>query len=41
MVDKSGDIPMGDLFFISLTILFFLFSWGLVVVTERLMEDKR
>lgn len=31
---------MNDLFFIGLTLVFFLASWGFIVVCERLMEDK-
>jgi len=31
---------MADLLYIGLTLLFLLVSWGLIVVCERLMEDK-
>jgi hypothetical protein len=31
---------MGDLIYVGLTVLFFVASWGLIVVCERLMEDK-
>jgi hypothetical protein len=31
---------MNDLIYIGLTILFFLLTYGLIVVCERLMEDK-
>jgi hypothetical protein len=35
-----GGIVMGDLLYISLTLLFFAASLGLVIVCERLMEEK-
>ncbi len=31
---------MGDLIYVGLTVIFFVASWGLIVVCERLMEDK-
>jgi hypothetical protein len=31
---------MNDLLYIGLTILFFLLTYGLIVVCERLMEEK-
>jgi hypothetical protein len=31
---------MNDLIYIGLTILFFLLTYGLIVVCERLMEQK-
>jgi hypothetical protein len=31
---------MHDLLFIGLTVLFFALTYGLIVVCERLMEDK-
>jgi hypothetical protein len=31
---------MNDLIYIGLTILFFFLTYGLIVVCERLMEDK-
>lgn len=31
---------MNDLIFIGLTMLFFVFTYGLIVVCERLREDK-
>ncbi len=31
---------MNDLIYIGLTVLFFALSYGLIVVCERLMEDK-
>jgi hypothetical protein len=31
---------MNDLIYIGLTILFFALTFGLIVVCERLMEDK-
>jgi hypothetical protein len=31
---------MGDLIYIGLTVLFFLLSYGFIVVCERLMEEK-
>ena len=31
---------MGDLIYVGLTVVFFVASWGLIVVCERLMEDK-
>lgn len=31
---------MNDLIYIGLTVLFFVLSYGFIVVCERLMEDK-
>jgi hypothetical protein len=31
---------MGDLIYIGLTVLFFLLTYGFIVVCERLMEEK-
>ena len=31
---------MLDLFFIGLTLLFWAVTWGLLIVCDRLMEDK-
>jgi hypothetical protein len=31
---------MTDLLYLGLTILFFILTYGLIVVCERLMEDK-
>jgi hypothetical protein len=31
---------MNDLLYIGLTVLFFALTYGLIVVCERLMEDK-
>ncbi len=31
---------MGDLIYIGLTVLFFALTYGLIVVCERLMEEK-
>jgi hypothetical protein len=31
---------MADLLYIGLTVLFFALTYGLIVVCERLMEDK-
>jgi len=31
---------MNDLLYIGLTVLFFAITYGLIVVCERLMEDK-
>jgi hypothetical protein len=31
---------MNDLIYIGLTILFFILTYGLIVVLERLMEEK-
>jgi hypothetical protein len=31
---------MGDLIYVGLTLLFFALTYGLIVVCERLMEDK-
>jgi hypothetical protein len=31
---------MNDLLYLGLTVLAFAASWGLIVVCERLMEDK-
>ncbi len=31
---------MSDLIYIGLTVLFFALTYGLIVVCERLMEDK-
>jgi hypothetical protein len=36
----SGGNAMADLLYIGLTLLFLLASWGLIIVCERLMEDK-
>jgi hypothetical protein len=32
---------MKDLLYVGLTILFLLFSWGLIVFCDRLMEEKK
>jgi hypothetical protein len=34
------EVYMNDLIYIGLTILFFALTYGLIVVCERLMEDK-
>lgn len=31
---------MADLFYVGLTLAFILASWGLIIVCERLMEEK-
>ena len=31
---------MADLIYIGLTLIFLAFSWGFIVVCEKLMEDK-
>ena len=31
---------MNDLLYLGLTVLFFVLTYGLIVVCERLMEDK-
>ncbi len=31
---------MSDLFYLGITILFFALTYGLIVICERLMEDK-
>jgi hypothetical protein len=34
------EAPVGDLIYLGLTLLFFITTYGLIVVCERLMEDK-
>jgi hypothetical protein len=31
---------MADLFYIALTLIFLVLSWGFILICERLMEDK-
>jgi hypothetical protein len=34
-------IPMADLLYLGLTLLFLLATWGLIALCERLMEAKK